>query len=99
MGANVVVGILQNSFWTYFSIKQYSKKKSLWAAGPGLIVTWLVMAMSLELLDFPPVLSSVDAHSLWHAATILPAVWWYRYLLMDAKKDMGEGVVAGRFKE
>lgn len=37
------------------------------------------MAMSLELLDFPPVLQSIDAHSLWHAATIFPAYMWYKY--------------------
>lgn len=79
MAANVVVGALQNGLWTYFSIKQYNQQRSLWAAGPGLIVTWLVMAMSLELLDFPPVLQSIDAHSLWHAATIFPAYMWYKY--------------------
>ncbi|KAH8150304.1 uncharacterized protein LAJ45_05515 [Morchella importuna] len=100
MAANVVVGILQNSLWTYFSIKNFSQKKSLWAAGPGLIVTWLVMAMSLELLDFPPLWGCIDAHSLWHAATVMPAVWWYKYLIVDAKRHMGGAVVGGsRFKE
>lgn len=80
MAANVAAGSLQNLLWTYWSIRHYSKLKSFWAAWPGLIVMWLVMAMSLELLDFPPVAGALDAHSLWHAATILPTIWWYRYV-------------------
>ncbi|KAI5857116.1 Per1-like protein, partial [Tricharina praecox] len=80
MAANVVVGAAMNVLWTYFSVTQYSRHKRFWAAWPGLIVTWLIMAMSLELLDFPPVADAIDAHALWHAATIIPAMWWYRFL-------------------
>jgi len=45
----------------------------------------LIMAMSLELLDFPPLADALDAHALWHAATILPTVYWYRFLVLDAR--------------
>ncbi|KAG0636636.1 Per1-like-domain-containing protein [Tuber brumale] len=80
MLANVVVGSITNTLWTYWSIRHYTRLKSFWAAWPGLIVMWLIMAMSLELLDFPPLAGALDAHSLWHAATILPGMWWYKYV-------------------
>lgn len=88
MAANVVVGSITNVMWTCYSVNHYIKLKKFWAAWPGLIVTLLVMAMSLELLDFPPLVEAIDAHSLWHAATILPTVWWYQFLIADARQDI-----------
>ncbi|KAF8472100.1 Per1-like protein [Kalaharituber pfeilii] len=88
MAANVAVGAVTNLLWTYFSIQHYRRLQQLWAATPGLIVTWVVMAMSLELLDFPPIADALDAHALWHAATVAPTVWWYQFLVRDAKRDM-----------
>ena len=78
MVANVAIGVLQNLLWTWFSVKNYSKLKKPWAAWPGMIVAWIVMAMSLELLDFPPINGMVDAHSLWHLGTVGPTMWWYK---------------------
>ncbi|RPB22127.1 Per1-like protein [Terfezia boudieri ATCC MYA-4762] len=94
MAANVVIGALTNLIWSYFAIRHYSRLKQLWAATPGLIVTWLVLAMSLELLDFPPLWGAIDAHSLWHAATVAPTVMWYGFLIRDAKREVegDEGV-------
>lgn len=46
-----------------------------------MIVAWVVVAMSLELLDFPPIGGYIDAHSLWHLGTVIPTVWWYKYAL------------------
>ncbi|CCX11513.1 Per1-like protein [Pyronema domesticum] len=91
MAANVVVGSISNLLWTWFSIRQYGKMKKVWAAWPGLIVTWLILAMSLELLDFPPWGDALDAHALWHAMTILPAVWWYRFLVRDGRGNVEWG--------
>ena len=79
MLANVMVGAVQNILWSWFSIKKYRKLKKPWAAWPGLIVAWIVMAMSFELLDFPPIYGMVDAHSLWHLGTVGPTIWWYKY--------------------
>ena len=79
MAANVVVGIVQNLLWTGFSITRYRKLQKSWAAWPGLIVAWIVIAMSLELFDFAPIGGMVDAHSLWHVGTVIPTIWWYRY--------------------
>jgi hypothetical protein len=77
MAANVVVGILQNILWTAFSVFRYRKQLKSWTAWPGLIVAWIMLAMSLELLDFPPWWGLLDAHSLWHLGTVVPTAWWY----------------------
>lgn len=50
---------------------------------PAILTLLTTAAMSLELLDFPPLLRAIDAHSLWHLATIpLSAAWW-DFLIQD----------------
>ena len=78
MAANVVIGIIQNILWSWFSVQRFRKVGRLWAAWPGLIVAWIILAMSLELFDFPPWWGMVDAHALWHLGTVGPTIWWYR---------------------
>jgi hypothetical protein len=78
MAANVVVGIIQNLLWSWFSVCRYRKVLKSWTAWPGMIVAWLILAMSLEILDFPPVRGLIDAHSLWHLGTVMPTAWWYK---------------------
>ncbi|KAK7892595.1 hypothetical protein LTR67_007692 [Exophiala xenobiotica] len=78
MAANVAVGIVQNVLWSGFSILRYRKLQKGWTAWPGLIVAWIIMAMSLELFDFSPLWGMIDAHSLWHLGTVIPTIWWYR---------------------
>jgi hypothetical protein len=50
--------------------------------------------MSLELLDFPPILRVLDAHAAWHAATIPLALAWWDFLVKDAL--VLEGQATGR---
>ncbi|KAM3413539.1 Post-GPI attachment to proteins factor 3 [Cercospora zeina] len=88
MAANVVIGLIQNVMWTWFSISRFRKVGRLWAAWPGLIVFWIIFAMSLELFDFPPWKGMVDAHALWHLGTVGPTIWWYNFLLKDAQEDL-----------
>lgn len=78
MAANIVVGIVQNILWTGFSIRRFRQSGRGWQAWPGLIVAWIVLAMSLEVLDFAPWGLMVDAHSLWHLGTVGPTIWWYK---------------------
>lgn len=78
MAANVAVGVVQNLLWTWFSVSRYARSKRAWTIWPGLIVAWIVLAMSLELFDFPPWRGMVDAHSLWHLGTVGPTIWWYK---------------------
>jgi len=88
MAANVAVGIVSNLLWSGFSYVQYQKIGRTWAVWPGLCVAWIILAMSLELLDFPPWMGMVDAHSLWHLGTVLPTVLWYNFLIRDAQEDI-----------
>jgi hypothetical protein len=78
MAANVMVGVLQNIMWSWFSFKKYKESGRAWAAWPGFVVAWIILAMSLELLDFPPWLGCLDAHSLWHLGTVAPTIIWYK---------------------
>lgn len=88
MAANVAAGVVQNILWSTFSIKQYRRLQKPWAAWPGMIVAWIILAMSLELLDFPPFKGLLDAHSLWHLGTVGPTIWWYNFLVKDAQQDI-----------
>ncbi|KAI4868523.1 Per1-like protein [Hypoxylon rubiginosum] len=96
MAANVVVGLVQNSLWSYFSWKKWRASHKTWAVWPGVIVAWLMMVMSLELLDFPPLWGALDAHSLWHLGTIGPTILWYNFLVKDAQDDLAN---AGKSKD
>lgn len=88
MAANVAAGIVQNVLWSWFSIQRYRKLQKTWAAWPGLIVAWIILAMSLELFDFAPWGRMIDAHSLWHLGTVGPTIWWYSFLIKDAQEDL-----------
>ncbi|GAO15086.1 uncharacterized protein UV8b_02376 [Ustilaginoidea virens] len=88
MAANVVVGVAQNILWTWFSVTSYQKSKSLWSIVPVAVVAWVMVAMSMELFDFPPWLGCIDAHSLWHLMTIGPTVLMYNFLLKDTQDTM-----------
>ncbi|KXX80509.1 Protein PER1 [Madurella mycetomatis] len=88
MAANVACGVVQHVLWSWFSWDRYRKSGKAWAMWPGLVVAWVLAAMSLELLDFAPLWESIDAHSLWHLGTIAPAVLWYNFLVKDAQDDI-----------
>ncbi|KAF2281523.1 Mn2+ homeostasis protein-like protein Per1 [Westerdykella ornata] len=88
MAANVAVGVVQNLLWSGFSYVRYKRSGRLWAMWPGLIVAWIIVVMSLELLDFAPWGGMLDAHALWHLGTVVPTVWWYQFLIRDAQEDL-----------
>lgn len=88
MAANVACGVVQNALWSWFSWHRYRKSGMAWAYWPGIVVAWVLCAMSLELLDFPPIWGALDAHSLWHLGTIAPTVLFYNFLVRDALDDM-----------
>ncbi|KAI1637365.1 PER1 protein [Biscogniauxia mediterranea] len=85
MAANVAVGLLQNSLWTWFSFQRWRESRRTWAVLPGVVVAWIMSAMSLELLDFPPLWGALDAHSLWHLGTIGPTILWYKFMVKDSQ--------------
>lgn len=88
MAANVVVGIIHNALWSWFSFHRYRKLGRTWAMWPSIAVAWVMFSMSMELFDFPPWLGCIDAHSLWHLMTIGPTILWYNFLVKDANDDI-----------
>ncbi|KAF2761061.1 Mn2+ homeostasis protein [Pseudovirgaria hyperparasitica] len=88
MAANVAVGIVGNLMWSWFAVSRYRATGKGWTVWPGLIVAWIILAMSLELFDFAPWGGMLDAHSLWHLGTVGPTIWWYNFLVKDAQEDL-----------
>jgi hypothetical protein len=78
MAANMGVGVAQHLLWSWFALRRFRQRRRWWAATPGLVVAWVMLVMSLELLDFPPLWGVLDAHSLWHLGTIAPTMLWYK---------------------
>ncbi|KAI1434502.1 Per1-like-domain-containing protein [Xylaria sp. CBS 124048] len=85
MAANIVVGMVHNLLWTYFSWNRWKQTRKTWAILPSLLVAWIMLVMSLELLDFPPLWGALDAHSLWHLGTIVPTILWYDFMVKDSQ--------------
>lgn len=56
-----------------------------------LILALMTASVLLELLDFPPVLRIVDAHALWHLATVPITSMWYDWLVADAQECVSNG--------
>lgn len=51
---------------------------------PLIVLSGFMAAMALEILDFPPLWSVLDAHAAWHAATVVVVPWWYEVYVRDA---------------
>ncbi|KAI1260998.1 Per1-like protein [Xylariaceae sp. FL1019] len=90
MTANMVVGMVHNVLWSYFSWKMWRETRQSWAIWPGVLVGWIMLVMSLELLDFPPLFGAIDAHSLWHLGTIGPTILWYNFMIKDSLEAMAK---------
>ncbi|KAL5490653.1 hypothetical protein ACEPAI_5487 [Sanghuangporus weigelae] len=97
---NLIIGLLHNFLWLLYSLPQSFtiirrfppspmprnyRPRCAWKA--ALSVSLTMGAMSLELLDFPPIGRVLDAHALWHAATAPIAELWYGFLIEDALDD------------
>lgn len=83
MAANVVVGAVHGLVWLFYTAKYVRRGRPRWVLWPAATVVVLAAAMSLELLDFYQP-HWIDAHALWHAATIPITAWWYSFLIKDA---------------
>lgn len=92
---NVAWGAVQNSIWYYFSITSYLAAGSVgtnvdatWCLWPAYACTLVTVAMSLELFDFSPIAHVLDAHALWHMSTAPIYVFWYWFMIRDAKHNV-----------
>ncbi|KAL9913996.1 per1-like protein PGAP3 isoform 1-T1 [Glossina fuscipes fuscipes] len=83
MVANVVTGVLGGLGWILWSFRvrhyrPYYRKIQTFYLLMGL-------SMSLELLDFRPILWIIDAHALWHLSTAFLAPLFYSFVIEDCK--------------
>lgn len=92
---NITVGMIHNILWLAYALprsvsmlhrfphRSWSYRPS-YANAAALFVILTILATSLELFDFPPWRRVIDAHSLWHLATVPITVFWYKFLISDA---------------
>ncbi|XP_027170696.1 post-GPI attachment to proteins factor 3 [Coffea eugenioides] len=69
----VVMAVTQLVVWAVWAgMTHHPSRWKLW-----IVVVGGGLAMLLEIYDFPPYKGYVDAHALWHAATVpLTFIWW-----------------------
>ena len=95
MAFNLAIGLSHNLLWLAYSlpsslsfIRRYPGRAKNYrpshAAKPASFALLTTAATALELFDFPPWGRIIDAHSLWHLATVPIAVFWYDFLVDDA---------------
>lgn len=67
--------------WIALAWSAGQKSTVLWCI---LVQGWFVSAALLEVFDFPPFAGLLDAHSLWHLATVPLGFLWYEFWRRDA---------------
>ncbi|XP_048754690.2 post-GPI attachment to proteins factor 3-like isoform X2 [Ostrea edulis] len=50
-----------------------------------IVMVGMTILPLLEVLDFPPIWWTFDAHSLWHAGTIPLGILWYSFIIDDGR--------------
>ncbi|KAI0823910.1 Per1-like protein [Trametes gibbosa] len=92
---NLTIGMAHNLLWVCYSlpsrlsfIRRFRDRprsyRPTFATKPALFVLLTTAATFLEVFDFPAWGRIIDAHSLWHLATVPIAVLWYDFLVQDA---------------
>ncbi|KAK9170632.1 hypothetical protein Syun_002772 [Stephania yunnanensis] len=77
----VGMGITQLLLWAgWAGLSRHPSRWKLWV-----VVVGGGLAMLLEIYDFPPYKGFVDAHALWHAATIPLTYLWWSFIKDDAE--------------
>jgi len=106
MQANVGVALVHNALWAGWAYRTARAARrhppdpvaAAYARPwePVAVLSGFMVAGALELFDFPPLWRAVDAHALWHAATVVIVDRWYAFLLRDARAIDLEGRKAPR---
>ncbi|KFM27229.1 Post-GPI attachment to proteins factor 3 [Auxenochlorella protothecoides] len=82
--ACLALGLLQTLLWLRWA--WWTREGATHPSRRSLLVfiASLNAASLLEVLDFPPLLwHTLDAHAVWHLATIPLWALWYRFVLLD----------------
>lgn len=69
-------GLINSVWWIGWCMANIRRKPYL--KNPIICIIAANLLLLLELLDFPPVMWTLDAHSLWHAGTIPLIFIWYK---------------------
>lgn len=84
MKANIVTGLIGGFGWLAWCAWQWKRRRHyIWKM--MLFQCLAGAALSLELLDFPPIWWTFDAHSLWHFVTAPLTVLFYSFIIDDCK--------------
>ncbi|KAF9922624.1 hypothetical protein FBU30_007253 [Linnemannia zychae] len=86
MAATASIGLIHNIWWFVWSFMNRKERSYAWQ--PTVAALLVSCAMCLEILDFAPLWGIIDAHSLWHAATITLIPMWYRFLITDSEWEI-----------
>lgn len=91
VGMCVGAGVIQSIAWILWLFckqegREHPGKKFL-----ALFVAAVNAAVLLEVLDFPPLLDTVDAHALWHLATIPLTFLFYEFVARDVQMNIAQG--------
>lgn len=82
MQANVMCGLSNGGAWLFYHWKTRKIYSHQWRVSA--VICYTMVLVLLELMDFPPIFWIFDAHSLWHAGTIIIPAFWYRFLIDDS---------------
>lgn len=86
MKFNVTIGIINLFSWLTWCYMRYRQQPYVWKC--AFVTVSLFLLLGLELGDFPPILWTFDAHSLWHLGTAPLSYFWYSFLVDDAKHQL-----------
>ncbi|KAH9918343.1 Per1-like protein [Epithele typhae] len=85
---NLAVGMTHNLLWLGYALPASAPLvRRFPGQARGYRPRHAYKPAALELFDFPPWARAVDAHALWHLATVPIAVYWYDFLVEDALDD------------
>lgn len=100
---NLALGLTHNIIWILYALPgslsllqrfplQPKSYRPAYANRAALLILLTMCATSLELFDFAPWNRIIDAHSLWHLATVPLIPWWYDFLVRDSRDEGWRGV-------
>jgi len=98
MAFNLIIGFSHNLLWLTYSFPsaysifrrfpfRHKTYRPNFANKAALFVILTTTATGLELFDFSPWGGIIDAHALWHLATVPITKFWYEFLVEDALDD------------
>lgn len=95
MKVSIALYVTTVGIWFIWSIIHFRRPEAKLSLSLSILI---LLAGILEVFDFPPWYDTVDAHALWHFATIPWTVLWYRFLIMDSLRHSKGGSEYGKIR-